>query len=410
MKSYCTPDQGQESLKSLKKADDSDAFSAVSMAWEQQLLTAEHEVAMTPSLPEILAEESGLAEEIRLREATLAELRIALAQGQAQAPCLQADVAQEEAAAEDVWSSWSIFNSPEEQDSIDALRQREALVVGQLDRLLERITSLELTLDSLRRRQAMMPSLAAAATERLGDTADIAVATRDQRDWTYEYAANMAEVGPNDPDSGLQERMAAREADGQLDCDTFVVHVLEEAGYDLDAVITVEGKETTVRRFVMIHAETIMREEFQIPAGAQESPLSSAERLSVLKSLLDSGDERMGGVATALVASGQGSAITSKDDLRPGDLLQYWYSRGRDGAAGHAVVVHKVRTSAGVLDEKSAPTSEALSVRGVGLLSAHYKAANKSDVFTKDFVDPDREYLKWFAVRPSGSQWPRVQK
>lgn len=410
MKAYCTPEHNRDALKRLKQASDSAAFSMASMAWESQLRMEEQDASLTPTLPAVLAEEAGLVEEIQARAADLEELRLALAEGQSQLPCVQAEVAQEEAAARDIRSPWSIFNSPEEQASIDALRQRESLVLGKLDQLLERITALELTLESLRRRQAMMPSLAAAATEQLGDIASIAVAARDQREWTYEYAANMAEVGPNDPDSMLQDRMDARESAGKFDCDTFVVHVLEEAGYDLDAVITVEGQETTVRRFVMIHAETIMRDEFQIPAGSQDSPLSKSDRLAVLKGLLDSGDERMGGVATALVASGQGHSITNKNELRPGDLLQYWYKRGRDGAAGHAVVVHKVRTRGGILDEKSSPTAEPMSVRGVGLLSAHYKAPNKSDVFTKGFVDPDREYLKWFAVRPSGSKWPMVQK
>ena len=234
----------------------------------------------------------------------------------------------------------------------------------------------------------------------------MAVDTRDEREWSYVYAENMAEVKPGDPDSGLTSRMDEREAAGQFDCDTFVIHVLETAGYDLDAVIVVEGQETTVRRFIMLHAETILRDEYQIPEGAQESPLSTRQKQGELYDLLQEDDARMGGVMTALTLSGQGTQVTDKDDLRPGDLLQYWFSSGSERARGHAVVVHTVKTRAhGTLNEASPPQAQDLDVTGVGLLSAHTQVAG-TDVFTKRPLDPDRAFLKWFAVRPSGSRWP----
>ncbi len=214
----------------------------------------------------------------------------------------------------------------------------------------------------------------------------------------------MAEVGPGDPDSEITERMAQREAKGRFDCDTFVVHCLEEAGYDLDRVIEVEGIETTVRRFVMIHAETILRKEFELDAAAA-MPLQGKQ--AVLAELLYRDDARMGGVVTALVVSEQGTEISDKNDLRPGDIMQFWYQQGDPKhIGGHAVIIHTVQTDAGVLDENTPPSRAPLQVRGIGALSAHGVRAGGSDVYTKAFVDPDTAYKEWFAVRSTGSQWP----
>ncbi|MEL6349039.1 MAG: hypothetical protein AAFV53_38400, partial [Myxococcota bacterium] len=163
-----------------------------------------------------------------------------------------------------------------------------------------------------------------------------------------------------------------------------------------------EGQQTTVRRFAMIHAETILREAYQIPEGEQESPLSGDKKRTELTRLLKAGDARMGGMMTALTVSGQGVQISDKNDLRPGDLLQYWKIKD-EKASGHAVIIHKVRTDQGVLDENAQRVEGPLTVNGIGVLSAHAKREDKPDVYTKGFVDPDQEYSTWFAVRPAGS-------
>ena len=240
------------------------------------------------------------------------------------------------------------------------------------------------------------------------DVAEVAVEIRDAREWVYEYARVMAEVGPADPDSEITDRMAQREADGLFDCDTFVVRCLEEAGYDLDISIRVGEVETTARRFVMIHAETILREEFQLDGDEEQDSL---QKQAVLAELLSEEDGRMKGVVTALVASQQGTEIVDKNSLRPGDIMQFWYRKESVGddtkrIGGHAVIIHTVKTDAGVLDESSPPSDTPLQVRGIGALSTHGARAGGSDVYTKAFVDPDAAYMKWSAVRPSGSRWP----
>jgi len=123
--------------------------------------------------------------------------------------------------------------------------------------------------------------------------------------------------------------------------------------------------------------------------------------------LVNNDDARMGGVVTALTMSGQGSEVSDKNDLRPGDLLQYWKQKPGEPsqAAGHAVVVHRVRTSEGVLDERSPSAEGPRHVSGIGVLSAHTERDGQPDVYTKGFVDPDVAYMRWFAVRPAGSPW-----
>ena len=57
-----------------------------------------------------------------------------------------------------------------------------------------------------------------------------------------------------------------------------------------------------------------------------------------LKEMVKQGDERIKGVVTALVKTGQGVEI-DLDQLQEGDLVQYWFA---GGTAGHVVIVSKV--------------------------------------------------------------------
>jgi hypothetical protein len=358
----------------------------------------------------VLAEEMALPLLIEAHKQQLMELNEALRSAHLRMVQLTtaASTATDEAGQ---WSSpLGPFHSEEESDRLESANADTTHATVQVDSLIDQVIAVQLELDALQQRQDAIPDLRAQAVALLKDTTDVAVDTANEQDWQYVFASEMSEVSPEDPDNELMSRMQAREDAGSFDCDTFVVHVLEEAGYDLDAVIVVEGQRTTVRRFVMLHAETILREEFQITTnaqGKQESALSSSSRRRELAKLVNDDDARMEGVVTALTLSGQGSKISDKNKLRPGDLMQYWFLKGPGQAGGHAVVVHKVRTGQGVLHDSSESNDQSFEVTGVGLLSAHAQRDDKPDVFTTDFVDPDQKFkLGWSAVRPSGSAWP----
>lgn len=401
-------------LEPVQDAASVGAVTTASLAWQQELLCAEQQLGAVPSLPQILAEEAGLLTELATLEADLAQLQ-GVMQGalvqvnQCQVAAVQQQVAVAATTAE---ASWSPLQREEEgaeaavrtEVSLALLEQAADALAGVLDR----VSAQQLAIDATRARLEGLGALREQSQAALGHTADIAVQTQQQREWTYVYAAEMAEVGPDDPDSALQERMATREAAGTFDCDTFVVHCLEEAGYDLDAVIVVGGQETTVRRVVMLHAETIFRAELQLDAPEGDA-MGKGEKLAALKGMLEAEDPRMKGVVSALTLSGQGAEIHEMNDLRPGDLVQYWFNTTTEGLAGvngHAVVVHRVLAEGGTLDERSRPSDAAPvgRVRAVSLLSAHAKVKG-NDVYTKQPQDLDRAFAEWFGVRPAGSPW-----
>ncbi|MEL6349041.1 MAG: hypothetical protein AAFV53_38410 [Myxococcota bacterium] len=393
------------SLAALQAAETEAQLRFVSMAWEQELLCRQATLQQIPSLPELLAEEMALPELIAAHQEELSALQVAVGEAQERVGRLNDRADDTEQQAGRIFSPRGPWHSREEDAQIADHQADAAQAAVETVALLDQIVLVQLELDALQRRQDALPALREHAAGQLGDTAQIAVDTKDARDWEYLYAENMAEVRPEDPDTEITSRLQERVEDGHFDCDTFVIHVLEEAGYDLDAVIVVEGQQTTVRRFAMIHAETILREEFEIPEGEQESPLLSAEKRKKLGELLDNQDARMGGMMTALTLSGQGVQISDKNELRPGDLLQYWKKKDKK-ASGHAVIVHEVRTVDGVLDETAQPIDAPMIVTGIGVLSAHAERTGEPDVYTKGFVDPDQEYSTWFAVRPAGSRWP----
>ena len=403
-------DQAGPQLADLQNASTEEELRTVSMAWERELLTRASMCRQAPSLPQVLAEEMALPSLIEAHKQQLMELHQALVAAQLRVVELSTAAlsATHEAGQ---WSSpLGPLRSAEESDRIESANADTHHATVQMASLLDQVLAVQLELDALQKRQNAIPDLRAQAVALLKDTTDVAVATENERDWQYVFASNMSEVSPEDPDNELMSRMQAREDAGIFDCDTFVVHVLEEAGYDLDAVIVVEGQRTTVRRFVMLHAETILRDELQITTnaqGEQQSALSARGRRKELAKLVNDDDARMEGVVTALTLSGQGSKIADKNELRPGDLMQYWYRKGPGEAGGHAVLVHKVRTRQGVLDDSSEAVDRSFKVTGVGVLSAHSAREGEPDVYTKGFVDPDRSYsLGWSAVRPSGSPWP----
>lgn len=215
-------------------------------------------------------------------------------------------------------------------------------------------------------------------------------------------------------------------------CCIYVLHTLEEAGYDLDAQVEVDGTMVTARRLVLIHAESLLSERKDALSDIAQDP--EHRYYDVLK-----------GVVTALTATNQGREIEDVHAIRPGDLLQWWTANNM----GHTVIVHQVRTSAGVLSGSSDASDPALQagleVDAVSVLGSHTshrsfnqgqtnrgEEANTSEegqdiygredhVYATDFIElredhtgkipyfsgKSGELVSWWVVRPAGSDWDR---
>ena len=215
-------------------------------------------------------------------------------------------------------------------------------------------------------------------------------------------------------------------------CCIYVLHTLEEAGYDLDAQVEVNGAMVTARRLVLIHAETLLVDREDSLSAIAQDPEHRYH--AVLK-----------GVVTALTETNQGEEITDVHAIRPGDLLQWWTASN----AGHTVIVHQVRTSAGVLNGASDAGDPALqaglSVDAVSVLGSHssHRSFNQGQqrrgqeadtsetgrdlygkedhVYATDFIElsedhtgripyfsgDDGRLVNWWVVRPTGSDWGR---
>ena len=240
-------------------------------------------------------------------------------------------------------------------------------------------------------------------------------------------------------DALMEERLDESWAADYEDCCIYVLHTLEAAGYDVDKVITVNQQTTTVRRFVLIHAETLLHgnsDGYADIATNEKHPYHA-----VLK-----------GVVTALTASKQGTELDTVDAIRPGDLLQWW----TEGNSGHTTIIHQVKTNQGIINNnhkpEDYPQGPALQVEAVAVLGAQtsirsyqdeqqeyvpagaesqtpdQRQEKQDDLFTKeddvyvtDFVtlddngkgfipglgskNPRAQIVNWWSVRPNGSKW-----
>jgi plastocyanin len=245
------------------------------------------------------------------------------------------------------------------------------------------------------------------------------------------------EQATRERNESMDDNLEAYWAQDYENCCIFVLHALEKANYDLDIVITMPNEQqVTVREAVLIHAPTFFKPaERKTSNYAKELKSGDAHYEAVFK-----------GVVYALDASGQGSelvnveedgAVTSPklEQLRPGDLFQWWTTSGH----GHTTIVHRVKTADGhELDESSEPTAfQGARVVEVAVLGGHSsyrahgtggEAGSDTDVLTKEdqlytteFFSPgptgsggktprtgggkSHELEKWWAVRPSGSRW-----
>lgn len=95
---------------------------------------------------------------------------------------------------------------------------------------------------------------------------------------------------------------------GRFDCVTWLLAVLEQAGFALDEPIAAYVKVDFPR----------------------------------YRELFARGDPRVKGAVAALVASGQGREVADATALQPGDVVQYWYWKGGK-LLGHAGIVAAAR-------------------------------------------------------------------
>ncbi len=209
------------------------------------------------------------------------------------------------------------------------------------------------------------------------------------------------------------------QANGAYNCTAYVTEVLKQAGYDVDTLVTVGGVTAPVSDFINIRAEAAAPEHLADGEAfviVVPELVGNSHAAADLQNLVRSEDPRTKGVVEALVASEQGTEITNKNDLRPGDIIQGWRS---DNRSGHATIVHRVHHRAGVLDEATAPSALSIQVTRVELLGAHYPIDENGKAIPKDangvregdsvYTKPATnlsEYPTWYAVRANGNGWP----
>ncbi|MEL6344459.1 MAG: hypothetical protein AAFV53_15175, partial [Myxococcota bacterium] len=287
--------------------------------------------------------ERGVADPERALDNTLAEVsqhEAALAEAEHRLAEYEAQQAAAESGAKGWWSDDSILISQAEAEQIAELRQlvqqtqqRCQALRGELEGLRGRTAGLEEQIRSEQRHSDSFAEIIPEA-EKLDTSRDIRYLTRFGIDNDQVY--DTKNFPASDPDQGIKDRLDSRWASDRENCCIYVLHTLEEAGYDLDAQVEVDGSLVTVRRLVLIHAKTLLTDNQDGLSAVAQDP---AHRYHpVLK-----------GVVTALTRSNQGEEIDSVHAIRPGDLLQWWTANDQ----GHTVIVHQVRTSAGVLNGAS---------------------------------------------------------
>jgi hypothetical protein len=230
------------------------------------------------------------------------------------------------------------------------------------------------------------------------------------------------------PDVGYTVATPSRaEVDhGRTNCSTFVEAVLRDAGYDVDAELTVGGASVSVHDLINIRAESATQSDGQrLRAVVPEVLAAGKDAARTLAELVAARDPRTQGVAWALVESRQGTAVTRMAELRPGDAVQTWkLVRNEQGelvrARGHSTFVRRVHAvdldtgKAVILDETTPATSRRLQVTAVELFGSHFPDGSKADasgfrpgrsVYTKPAVSLDAEFDPWYAVRPARSPW-----
>ena len=215
----------------------------------------------------------------------------------------------------------------------------------------------------------------------------------------------------------------AEQAGGLFNCTTFIVEVLEEAGYPVERLLQVGEVRARLRDFINIEADD--PEHLVLPElhAARDS-----DKKGLLTALVDRQDPRITGVVVGLVTLHLGREIPTRDALRPGDLLQTWTRVGSGSWRGHCTQVREIQAKNGqgdfvVFDESTTPREELLTELFLRQHGSHlpvgrrFSDADKNadilglSVYTRDLVSlPVRrgqgDELHWYAVRPAGSNWP----
>ena len=215
----------------------------------------------------------------------------------------------------------------------------------------------------------------------------------------------------------------AEQASGLFNCTTFIVEVLEEAGYPVERPLDAGGVQARLRDFINIEADD--PDHLVLPElhAARDN-----QKKGILTALVDQEDPRIKGVVTGLVGLHLGTEITRRDALRPGDLLQTWTRVGSGSWRGHCTQVREIQAKNVqddyvIFDEKTTPREELLTellLRQHGShlpLGRSFSDADKNadilglSVYTRDLVSLPQQpgqgdELHWYAVRPVGSEWP----
>ena len=221
----------------------------------------------------------------------------------------------------------------------------------------------------------------------------------------YQWLSDFSLDDPID-DTLLALELRKRGEKNVFDCTTFTVWLLEACGNDLNKYFEIEAYDgcrylTTLRRFVMIHRETLLAEEKL--QGVSYLELSAENQRRVLAKLVSHDDERIKGVFH-LSSAGFGTEIDRIENLRPGDFIQTWKGDLQGGVGGHATQVRYVFTDDGKrLDENSmCLKSEKIKVVEVALIGCHLRYEDA--VYTKGATDLS-DCVRWYAVRPIHSPW-----
>ena len=199
--------------------------------------------------------------------------------------------------------------------------------------------------------------------------------------------------------------------------------VLEDAGYPVGRLLRVGEVQARLRDFINIEADD--PEHLVLPELYAARDSQKAGRLTAL---VDQGDPRIRGVVVGLVTLQLGREISSRDALRPGDLLQTWVRVGSGSWRGHCTHVREIQAKNGagdfvVFDERTTPRTEVLTELLLRQHGSHlpvgrrFSDADKNadilglSVYTRDLVSLPAQRgrgdeLHWYAVRPAGSNWP----
>ncbi|MEL6349717.1 MAG: hypothetical protein AAFV53_41820, partial [Myxococcota bacterium] len=306
----------------------------------------------------------------RALDSTLAEVsqhEAALAEAEHRLTEYEAQQAVAESGAKGWWSDDSILISQAEAEQIVQVKrlvqqtqQRCQALRSELEGLRGRAVGLEEQIHSEQRYADSFAEIISEA-EKLDTSRDIVYSTRFKIDEEDIY--NSERFPATDPDQGIKSQLERGWASDRENCCIYVLHTLEEAGYDLDAQVEVGGSLVTVRRLVLIHAKTLLTDNRDGLSDVAQDPTHRYH--PVLK-----------GVVTALTRSNQGEEIDSVHAIRPGDLMQWWAANDQ----GHTVIVHQVRTSAGVLNSASDANDPmlrtGLKVDAVSVLGSHTSHAS----------------------------------